>query len=79
MFVEHKLNHVSLEFTNPFKENFISRKNNRKEWIIPTDGGPVKGPTMHINALPHYPGKMWEMVFYQGKICQGVQKVSNKT
>ena len=58
IFVEHKLNHVSLKFTNPLKETAGSRIIIRNKGKIPTDGFPINYPTMNVNYIPYNPGKM---------------------
>ena len=48
-----------------FKGDCCIKNNNWKEWRIPTDGFPIKDPTMHGNALPHNPGKMQLKYIYR--------------
>ena len=42
-----------------------TNNNNRKEGIIPTDGLSIKYATMHVNAIPHYPGNMQLRYIYR--------------
>ena len=58
IFVEHKLNHVSLKFTNSPKETAVPIIIIQKEGIIPTNGLPIKDATINANTLPQNPGNM---------------------